>query len=255
MERFFEHRPDPADDFNRELERRIDIPWSQLERTKESRVETLFHSDTNTLLIVPPTPKVITPKDLVQMSVPVIKYIYHTRPDVVIGCDRGGRLFSLAVHSTWRELSDAVGRFPTGDNMLRFARLSKSVSEWDFGDKLISTILASNQEAYRRGKKDNSDTPHYMFIDDWVATGETRRRIYSALDDYNLSGVKTSFAVMCGSGGDVTGNRNNGTVDWSDDENKIGIAYKGVKPTPTRSSDSRAIRKEIFAAAKRIRKS
>src|SRR5690606_814517 len=102
--------------------------------------EVLWHNESQTLIVPPPAGAGdLTPADLAKMAVPVAGFIKETQPDVVVGCDRGGRLYSLAVYSLWGERNPKK-RFPTLDGKLHFARLSTSVDD-EAIDRSVARIV------------------------------------------------------------------------------------------------------------------
>lgn len=204
-----------------------------------------------TLIIPPPTPGTISIEDLATMAVPVIRFIEQEKPDIVIGCDRGARIYSVAVHSMWNRLNSREGKkFSTLDEKLYFARLSTSLSVDITSVALAAIIRESMKEAKRQSKGFNGKRPKIMFIDDWVLSGATRRHILQTLKELDVLGkVDLSFAVMCGPGGDVSGAKNRVNVPWQDNPDVIGINYtKEGRVFPVRTESALKIRKRLHKA-------
>src|SRR3989304_8887640 len=115
----------------------IAVPQTEQRRS----LEVLFHSESSTIFVPPPTPGTITIKDLPVMAVPVVKFIDTTQPDVVVGCDRGAGVYALAVHSMWGKIQEQ--RLLTLDGKMHFARLSTSLGLDVTSEALFRIIKAS----------------------------------------------------------------------------------------------------------------
>lgn len=228
--------------------------FTEVLRSEQRRsTEVLYHAESSTLIVPPPTPGLITIEDLPVMAVPVVRFIDKVQPDVVIGCDRGARLYALAVHSMWDKLKGDEQRFPTLDRTIHFARLSTSLG-LDVTSKALAQILEKSvQEAKRQGKGINRKRPKIMFIDDLIASGATREQIIESLKEIGvLPEVDVSYAVMCGSGADVTGNGRRVSIPWLDNADVIGVNYtKGGKPFPVRHQDARKVRRQLYIATRK----
>lgn len=219
--------------------------------------EVLWHDESQTLIIPPPDDSgELTPADLAQMAVPVAAYITQTQPDIVVGCDRGGRLYSLAVYSFWNERHPKK-RFPTFDGKMHFARLSTAVNN-DAIDRSVRRIVKqSRKQAKITEKSVNGEQPRILFIDDWINSGATREHIIDSLDRLGLKDrVTVNFAVMCGGNADVSGGKK-GNPSWHDDPNVIGIDYepRSAKPFSVRTKAVRNIREAIHIETKKVAES
>lgn len=219
------------------------------------QIEVLFHPETSTLVVRPPSPKSITMDDLAAMALPVVRFIEDQQPDIVIGCDRGARIYAVAVHSMWGKLfrSDKE-RFPTLDGDMHFARLSTSL-DLEVSTQAIKQIVKTSQkEAKKRGKKINGKKPKIMFIDDLVASGRTRKHIFNSLDELALlDKVDVSFAIMCGPGADVSGSRYQTEIPWHDNPRVIGVNYgKDGVPFAVRTEEARQVRRKVHAATRKL---
>lgn len=163
------------------------------------------------------------PEDLPEMAMPVLEFMEGVQPHVVIGCDRGGRLFGLAMHAAWRQTRESQP-FPTLDGKLHFARVSKSEDPDVLQQKIDQIIEASKQFGAQRGNEvSEGEQLRVLFVDDWIIGGGTMRLAQRMMKKH---GAQTFFAVMCGEGADVTGQPNLHTsVSWHDRPEEIGVNY------------------------------
>lgn len=163
------------------------------------------------------------PEDLPEMALPVLEFMEDVQPHIVIGCDRGGRLFGLAMHAAWQHTRDGQP-FPTLDGKLHFARVSKSEDPDVLQEKIDEIVKSSKQFGKQRGNElaDNEQL-RVLFVDDWVIGGGTMRLAQRLMKKHN---AQTYFAVMCGDGADATGRRDLQTrVSWHDRPEEIGVNY------------------------------
>lgn len=162
-------------------------------------------------------------KHLPEMALPIIDFMKRVQPDIVIGCDRGGRLFSLAIKSAWDTTEDE--RFPTIDNKVHFARVSKS-EDFNLMQERIDEIVESTKKtAAQRGESLPDDwEPKIMFVDDWVVNGGTRRLAEKLVEKHKATPY---FVVMTGDGADASGDHSRyaGNVAWHDRPEEIGVNY------------------------------
>lgn len=188
----------------------------------------------------------ITADNLGEFALPIVEYIHQTQPDYVIASDRGARLLGLAVFRLYREL---YGRFPTADGTLRFKRFSKSNSQSETEEHLrplVNEMLA------------NRKNPRVLVLDDWVASGGTKRIVYDIFDRLGKGKIKTKFGVLIGGGADISGHGQQtsgfaGVTDWRDDSNIIGIqygkdrfGYSGIRGKPVRSREAVDYRRRMY---------
>lgn len=241
----------------RELSRLAYSPQSnqftEVPQTEQRRdIEVLWHAESSTLIVPPPTTSTITIKDLPIMAVPVVGFIKNTQPDVVIGCDRGARIYALAVHSMWSKAQEQ--RFPTLDGKMHFARLSTSLGLDVTSEALEGILENSTAEANRRGKRINGKRPRIMFIDDLIASGATREQIMRSLQCVGvLPKADVSFAVMCGSGADVTGSGRRVSIPWHDNPDVIGVNYtRDGQPVAVRAEEARKVRRQLHRATREL---
>lgn len=163
------------------------------------------------------------PEELPEMAMPVLEFIDQVQPHIVIGCDRGGRLFSLAIHAAWRETRDGQP-FPTLDGKIHFARISKSENPAVLQEKVDAIIELSKRLAEHKGNiVDDDEQLRVLFVDDWVIGGGTKRLAEMLVEKH---GAKSFFAVMSGGKADATGEPDLRTnVSWHDRPEHIGVNY------------------------------
>jgi len=203
------------------------------------------------------------PEDLPEMALPILEFMEEVQPHIVIGCDRGGRLFGLAMHAAWRQTRDGEP-FPTLDGKLHFARISKSEDLSIMQDKVDQIIEMSKQLGTQRGNQlADGEQLRVLFIDDWVIGGGTMRLAQRLMEKH---GAQTYFAVMCGEGADATGHEvMNSFVSWHDHPEEIGVNYlSSVQENPdgTIAQEQKAVavrglkaiknRRQIHIAAKAL---
>lgn len=217
-------------------------------------LEVLWHRETATLIVPPPKPGPISMEDLASMTLPIVGFMRSEEPDIIVGCDRGARLYALAVHSMWCNLKAGDQKLHTLDGKLHFARLSTSLSLNTTSRALQGILRTSISEAKRLGKEINGDRLKIMFIDDWIASGATRRRILESLGEIDiLSKADVLFVVLCGEGADVAGSRKSVSVSWHDSPNIIGIDYtRDGKPCPVHTRQSKEIRRVLHKATREL---
>ena len=164
-----------------------------------------------------------TPEELPEMAMPILEFIDEVQPHIVIGCDRGGRLFSLAMHAAWRE-TRAGQPFPTLDGKLHFARISKSEDPDILQEKIDQIVEASIRFGDQRGNLvEDGEQMRVLFVDDWIIGGGTKQLTERLMQKHN---AHTYFAVLCGSGADVAGSDELKTrVSWHDRPEEIGVNY------------------------------
>lgn len=203
------------------------------------------------------------PEDLPEMALPILEFMDDVQPHIVIGCDRGGRLFSLAMHAAWRHTRDGQP-FPTLDGKLHFARISKSEDPDVLQEKIDEIVEASKRLGEQRGNELAEDEQlRVLFVDDWVIGGGTMRLAQRLMKKYD---AQTYFAVMCGGNADATGKRDLHThVSWHDRPEEIGVNYlSSIRDNPdgtvTQKQEVIAVRgigaiynrQQIQAAAKQL---
>lgn len=203
------------------------------------------------------------PEDLPEMALPVLDFLEEVQPHIVIGCDRGGRLFGVAMHAAWRT-TRANAPFPTLDGKIHFARISKSEDEAVLQAKIDAIVAASMHTAAQRGTvPQESEQLRIMFVDDWVVGGGTKRLAERLVKKH---GAQTYFVVMSGGGADATGELDQNTfVSWHDNPEAIGVNYVstvaygaegGVDTTlqvvPVRTKCALGNRQRIFTAAQAL---
>lgn len=165
----------------------------------------------------------LRPEDLPELALPVIEFIDSMKPHIVIGCDRGGRLFALAIHATWGKIHEEES-FPSLDGKIHFARISKSEDPLVLQEKVDEIVEKSIEFGRHKGRSvEDGEELRVLFVDDWVIGGGTMELAKSLVEKY---GAKAYFAVMCGGGADTTGNPKRQTnVSWHDRPEEIGVNY------------------------------
>lgn len=165
----------------------------------------------------------ITPEDLPNLALPILEFIEDTQPHIIIGCDRGGRLFSIAIHAAWQNTRDGQP-FPTVDGKIHFARVSKSEDEGVLQEKVDHIVANAKKQASQKGiELPDDEQLRVMFVDDWVIGSGTMRLAQRLVKKH---GAKTYFAVMCGNKADATGQPDLHTnVSWHDRPEEIGVNY------------------------------
>ena len=225
--------------------------------TSSSRrpIEVMWSAEQSTLVVPPPVSgRPVTMGELAQMTLPVVDFIKQQEPDIVIGCDRGARIYSFAVYSMWSKRNGA--RFPTLDGCLDYARLSKSLPQKALERALAEILKANFDEGRRQDRNYRGDRPKLMFIDDWISSGATREHILKALKALGLKEkVQVIFVVMCGEGADATGTTRRVHVPWHDDPETVGVNYnsQGIG-YGVRTIKSRTIRHEVRSEVRKIAK-
>lgn len=225
--------------------RKLEVP-----RSPEQTAEALWHPNSQTLVVPPPATGETGVEALAKMSLPVVAFVDQVKPDVVIGCDRGGRLFSLATHSMWRSLHSKGQRFPTIDEKLRFAHLSRRFGPEVFAD-LVEDIL--RRTAAEQRHRQNGDKLRFLFIDDHVSTGATRRFAKESLEILGLGPDKAEmfFAISWGTKADVSGGKTQIEEPWQNKPKMIGIEYaKHHVGRPVCSQEAIQIRKDLHNAVR-----
>ena len=125
--------------------------------------ENLIKSDPKDELFIP-----LQPEDLPEMALPVLEFMEGIEPHIVIGCDRGGRLFGLAMHAAWGQTREGKA-FPTLDGKLHFARVSKLEDPDVLQEKIDQIVAISEQFGKQRGNEHaEGEQLKVLFIDDWV---------------------------------------------------------------------------------------
>ena len=257
----------PGDKFEREIGMSIDS-FSGLRLKKDglgedflkqidTRVETpeaYWNQEHRTLVVAPPqgttTARI---EDLPKMAIPVVTFMKRVKPDIVVGCDRGGRMYSLAVRGMQRRTKKSYDQ--DKDGSMHFARLSKSLDPKVIRASIQEIVESSLLEARKQGKRVDEGKLKFMFIDDWVTSGTTRDMIIRALKDIGLSTFGFYFVVMCGHGADATGSTRSFYPKWQNDTKLIGVYYNDQgEPFPIRTKEAIRVRKKLYKAANALAK-
>lgn len=131
-------------------------------------------------------------------SVPIVNYVNELKPHVVIGCDRGGRLFTLAVKQMWKELLPDEP-FPTLNGGVDFAKITWAFSERrNVYENMLRRVSEIIDTAVKQGEKHDrtvepNDKIRVLFIDDWTYSGRVEKLVRRMADDLDF---EPYFAVM-----------------------------------------------------------
>lgn len=243
---------------SRSLERFSYAPKYGFEKVEAERprsgTELLYSSEARTLIVPPPTSRSLQVEDLAQMALPVVGYIDQIQPDIIIGCDRGGRMYTNAVERMNAALNAGkVHQLPTLDEKIHFAKLSTSIHKRYIVEALRGIMHTSMEQAQRTGKSPNGNKLRILFIDDWIASGRTRDHILEALQEVGVDS-QAYFAVMCGGNADVSGGRL-GSVPWQDDPTILGVDYDEYgKGYAVRTLEARRVRDRLQQAVRHLAK-
>jgi hypothetical protein len=194
-------------------------------------------------------------------AVNVVEDMADHRPEVAIACDRGGRLFGLAVRRMWLELMDEP--FPTLDEKLHFAKISaKSIGYQDRREmtehRIQQRIDSALREGTRKGRVQSGDRPSVLVIDDWIASGATYGLVSSLSKKLEFD---LRYAVMDSDGykGIVEGHRD-GMGQMQDRmvlslPANVGVNYdSGYRVKVAPSEQVQRTRKGLYAAVSRVAK-
>lgn len=181
---------------------------------------------------------------------PIAHYIHDIQPDYIVACDRGARLFALAVFRLYNKL---YGRLPTVDGTLRFRRISKTNSQ----EATEAHLQPLVEEMLRHRKR-----PKVLVLDDWVAGGMTKAMVWAAFDHLSGGRVRIKYGVLLGQKAEVSGQvglTSFGTAtDWHDNSNILGVSYgssgtsQAMVPTVVRSRSARTYRERLLRNIKGI---
>lgn len=134
-------------------------------------------------------------------TLPVLNYLRTAdKPHLVVGCDRGARLFTTAVVSMWHELFQRQP-FPSLDGSVHFAHLA--IHEQREGDDALGAArqtfkdmtLDARENLALTDRQSESERLHMLFIDDCMNKGRVRLLANELLDGLD---AESHFAVMYG---------------------------------------------------------
>jgi len=156
---------------------------------------------------------------IARYSVPMVNYINKLQPHVVIGCDRGARLTTLAARQMWKELMPETP-FPTLDGGVSFAKISASDIKWHpyvyrhMRERVGEIISNSIEIGKEHGRVlDENEPLKVLFIDDWALKGRVSKLVHRLAEDL---GFEVHLAVM---------------ENRSDDESIVSSNYLGRDET------------------------
>jgi hypothetical protein len=185
-------------------------------------------------------------------TIPVINYLDSHEPHIVIGCDRGGRLFSVAVQSMWYELRPDQS-FPSVDGKVHFERISGSDAALniEYRERLqqqLNNILVSGREHLSMHENISAERERLrvLFIDNCMINGRVKTLATELLAGHEADPY---FAIMYGLPiGPVTADVYGNTEGFPrldtaglDKPEQLGFEYteNGVLvPKPTESSEN-----------------
>lgn len=192
-------------------------------------------------------------EQLPSLAIPVVNLIDNERPDIVIGCDRGARLFSLAVKAMWRELHDTP--LPTVDNTMRFMRISSNY----IGRRMLKNDLGEIIQSSTQSEV-SAQALKILFIDDWTQTGAAYDAIQSVTQTMSPD-ISTFLGTMIGTESDAAGepvpySPMDFSIVFKDDPEQLGIDYTFTTEKqlalPVRSKVAIDNRKRLYAAAREL---
>ncbi|HEY1085172.1 MAG TPA: hypothetical protein VGE34_00415 [Candidatus Saccharimonadales bacterium] len=191
--------------------------------------------------------------DLPRLALPIVDLIADKQPDIIIGCDRGARLFTLAVKAMWRELHQKP--LPTLDHTIRFTRVKSNYT----GRKMLKKDLTDIFQSYSEPINElvGERALRMLFIDDWMQTGAGRDAITDTLSGMPYD-ITPYFGMMIGTKGDAIGKQIDQLdvdVSFKDNSKQLGIDYKwhgGADQTPfaVRHPDALESRRSLYEAAR-----
>lgn len=177
----------------------------------------------------------ITADNIAEFAFPVAQFIQEVQPDFVYACDRGARLFGVAVKMMYHEL---YGKFPTIDGKLNFRKLSRKISP----DTMRTTL-----ERDIKTMLEQTESPTVLFLDDWVSTGGTKEMIERMVNELSGGKITVLYGVMRGAKADVSGSlSSHAHAEWSDRPEIIGVDYNSqLTGRSVRSPRAREYRKRM----------
>lgn len=142
-------------------------------------------------------PEVVRPNDELSISeLPHIgriisERLYQTRPDIVIACDRGARLITLATKLAWQNRFPGE-RFPTIDSQIHFARVTNRSAPQD---DVIQVIRKTLETAGLDEIEPGTLGPKITLLDDWTYYGDTAKLFASVAKHYGQVDLITAVGA------------------------------------------------------------
>lgn len=156
----------------------------------------------------------ITAENIPEFAFPVAQFIHEVRPDYIIACDTGARLFGVAVKMMYHEL---YGKFPTKDGKMHFRKLSRKIPKERMRSTLEPDIVRMLEQ---------TEFPTVLFLDDWISTGETERGIRELVEEISEGQITVLYGVMRGTGADISGGPiSSSFAEFTDRPELIGVDY------------------------------
>ncbi len=187
----------------------------------------------------------LNPEDLLVLSIPLSKFIEEVKPQIIIGCDTGGRLFSLATYYTWKEMNNNKP-FLTIDHKIHFMYLKLeyySYLEERFNDIILNLIKISK----------NSDLDRHslriLFIDDWIVSGLTLKIAKNLAKKYTDN---IYFGVIYKKLENPNISSNTIIVNWKKSPSKIGVQYSNQNIIAIKDKEVKLIRESMRSIAKEL---
>jgi hypoxanthine phosphoribosyltransferase len=187
--------------------------------------------------------KYLNPEDLVILSIPLNKFIEEVRPQIIIGCDTGGRFFSLATYYTWKEMNKDKP-FPTFDHKIHFMYLKSKY--YDYLEKKFDNIISNIIKISKNSHLDR-DSLRILFIDDWIVSGSTLRIAKSLAKKYTDN---IYFGVIYKKLEYPNVPINNIIVNWKKSPSKIGVQYSDQDVIAIKNKEAKLVRELMRAIAK-----
>lgn len=166
---------------------------------------------------------VISADNIAEFAYPLVQFIEQEKPDYIVCCDRGARVFGMAIKMMYRQM---FGALPTIDGLMYFRKITRKVPYSDVEAKMKD--LLSQIQGKARGKM-----LKVLVVDDWVSTGGTQEVVKRLFDGMN---VDLKFGVIRGTRADISGKQDSKLMTaWTDNSDQIGVEYtEGLNPIPVR---------------------
>ena len=166
---------------------------------------------------------VISADNIAEFAYPLVQFIEQEKPDYIVCCDRGARVFGMAIKMMYRQM---FGALPTIDGLMYFRKITRKLPYSDVEAKMKD--LLSQIQSKARGKR-----LKVLVVDDWVSTGGTQEVVKRLFVGMNID---LKFGVIRGTKADISGKLDSRLMTaWTDDSEQIGVEYTdGVSPLPVK---------------------
>lgn len=173
----------------------------------------------------------ITPETIFEYALRLVETIRQENPQFILVCDRNAPLIGSAVHIIYDEL---YRKLPTINGCILYRKLT-SKQRFESENALEKLARQLIQQAARQGIL----TPKVIIIDDWVASGSTKKLIVDSLRRFSDNLIHPIFIT-------TIGNSDPTLFEWDSNEHLIGISYPTLdKPQSVMTQTSREYRKRI----------